>query len=403
MILDGKTVVLGVTGSIAAYKAANIASSLKKLGADVFVVMTKNACNIINPIAFDTLTGHKCVTETFDREHDFNIEHIALSDKADVMCIAPASANFIGKLANGIADDMLSTTAMAMDCPVIVAPAMNTKMYNSPAVQDNLDRLALHDITVIPPQSGLLACGEVGTGKLPDENVIIEYILRAVAKEKDFAKKKVLVTAGPTVEAIDPVRFISNHSSGKMGYAIARAAMLRGADVTLVSGPTALESPHFIKTIDVGSASDMFEAVAENADASDFIIKAAAVADYTPASYAEEKIKKTDDEISIELEQTRDILKWLGRNRREEQVICGFSMETQNVIENSKAKLVSKNADLIAANSLREDGAGFGTDTNHLTLIGKDFVCDLPMMTKEEAADALLDKLLEIYNEKAGK
>ena len=402
-MLKGKTVVLGVSGSIAAYKAANIASMLKKLEADVFVVMTKNAENIINPITFDSLTGHKCVSDTFDRNHEFNIEHIALADRADVMCIAPASANIIGKLANGIADDMLSTTAMAMDCPIIVSPAMNTKMYNNPILQDNLKKLEGYGMTIIPPDDGRLACGAVGSGKMPSEQVIVDYILRAIAKEKDLEGKKILVTAGATREAIDPVRFVTNHSTGKMGYAIAKAAMLRGAEVTLVSAHADIEVPPFVNVINVVSAADMFEAVADNYKKNDIIIKAAAVADYTPSATASEKIKKSDGVMTLEFARTRDILKWLGENKNDGQVVCGFSMETQNVLENSTAKLKKKNVDMIAANSLREAGAGFGTDTNHLTLISKGGAIDIPMMSKEKAADILLDKLLEIYNKKNGK
>ena len=402
-MLKGKTVVLGVSGSIAAYKAANIASMLKKLEADVFVVMTKNAENIINPITFDSLTGHKCVSDTFDRNHEFNIEHIALADRADVMCIAPASANIIGKLANGIADDMLSTTAMAMDCPIIVSPAMNTKMYNNPVLQDNLKKLEGYGMTIIPPDDGRLACGAVGSGKMPSEQVIVDYILRAIAKEKDLEGKKILVTAGATREAIDPVRFVTNHSTGKMGYAIAKAAMLRGAEVTLVSAHADIEVPPFVNVINVVSAADMFEAVADNYKKNDIIIKAAAVADYTPSATASEKIKKSDRVMTLEFARTRDILKWLGENKNDGQVVCGFSMETQNVLENSTAKLKKKNVDMIAANSLREAGAGFGTDTNHLTLISKGGAIDIPMMSKEKAADILLDKLLEIYNQKNGK
>lgn len=402
-MLKGKTVVLGVSGSIAAYKAANIASMLKKLEADVFVVMTKNAENIINPITFDSLTGHKCVSDTFNRNHEFNIEHIALADRADVMCIAPASANIIGKLANGIADDMLSTTAMAMDCPIIVSPAMNTKMYNNPVLQDNLKKLEGYGMTIIPPDDGRLACGAVGSGKMPSEQVIVDYILRAIAKEKDLEGKKILVTAGATREAIDPVRFVTNHSTGKMGYAIAKAAMLRGAEVTLVSAHADIEVPPFVNVINVVSAADMFEAVADNYKKNDIIIKAAAVADYTPSATASEKIKKSDGVMTLEFARTRDILKWLGENKNDGQVVCGFSMETQNVLDNSTAKLKKKNVDMIAANSLREAGAGFGTDTNHLTLISKGGAIDIPMMSKEKAADILLDKLLEIYNQKNGK
>jgi phosphopantothenoylcysteine decarboxylase/phosphopantothenate--cysteine ligase len=402
-MLKGKTVVLGVTGSIAAYKAANIASSLKKLNADVHVIMTKNAENIINPITFDSLTGHKCITDTFDRNHEFNIAHIALADRADVLCIAPASANIIGKIANGIADDMLSTTAMAFDGPVIISPAMNTKMYNNPALQENLEKLKSRGMIIIPPDDGRLACGAVGSGKMPAEGVIVDYILREIAKEKDLSGKKVLVTAGPTAEAIDPVRYITNHSTGKMGYAIARAASLRGAAVTLVSGPVSIAPPPFVRVIDVVSAEDMFRAVSENTSENDIIIKAAAVADYTPAHTADEKIKKSDSDMSIDLKRTTDILKWLGSHKKKGQVICGFSMETENVLKNSADKLAKKNIDAIAANSLKEEGAGFGTDTNHLTLIEDGRTLDIPMMSKEDAADILLSRLLEIYNTKNGQ
>ncbi len=399
-MLKGKTVVLGITGSIAAYKAANLASSLKKMGADVHVIMTKNAANIINPITFDSLTGHKCITDTFDRNHEFNIAHIALADKADVLCIAPASANIIGKMANAIADDMLSTTYLAMDCPVIVSPCMNTKMYEHPAVQANMQRLSSLGVTVIPPDNGRLACGAVGKGKMPSEEVIIDYILREIARDKDMEGRRVLVTAGPTREAIDPVRFITNHSTGKMGYAVARAEMLSGAEVTLIRGSVDIAPPPFVKVVDIESAQDMFDAVAAHADQSDIIIKAAAVADYTPAVTAESKIKKTDKDMSIALKRTEDILKHLGSVKKKNQVVCGFSMETDNVLENSAKKLASKNVDVIAANSLRESGAGFGCDTNHLTLIEADARTEIPMMSKAEAADKLLDRLMQIYERK---
>ena len=399
-MLKGKTVILGVTGSIAAYKAANIASALKKLSADVHVIMTQNAENIINPITFDSLTGHKCITDTFDRNHEFNIAHVALADRADVLCIAPASANIIGKMANGIADDMLSTTAMAFDGPIIISPAMNTKMYNNPALQENLEKLGRRGVTIIPPEDGVLACGAKGSGKMPSESVIIDYILQQIEKEKDLAGKRVLVTAGPTVEAIDPVRYITNHSTGKMGYAVARSAMLRGADVTLISGPVRLDPPPFVRLINVVSAEEMFKAVSDNLRRSDIIVKAAAVADYTPAETALDKIKKSDADLSIALKRTEDILKWIGDNRREDQVVCGFSMETNDVIQNSREKLYKKKIDAIAANSLREEGAGFGTDTNHLTLIEADRTTDIPMMSKDDAADILLTRLLEIHGKR---
>ncbi len=400
-MLKGKTVVLGVTGSIAAYKAANLASLLVKSGADVRVIMTKNAVNFINPITFDSLTGHKCVVDMFDRDHEFSISHIALSDRADVICIAPASANIVGKMANGIADDMLSTTVMAAKCPIIISPAMNTKMYENPVLQDNLEKLRRHGRIIIPPKSGRLACGAVGSGKMPPADVIFWYILREIAKEKDFRGKKVLVTAGATREAIDPVRFISNRSTGKMGYAVARQAMLRGADVTLISGHAEAPVPPFVKTVKVETAGEMFDEVKKHAESSDFIIKAAAVADYTPEHMSDQKIKKGEDFLSIELTRTTDILKWLGERKKAGQVVCGFSMETENVLKNSSRKLGEKNADMIAANSLTEEGSGFGTDTNRLTLIGEAGVEELPMMSKEDAADVLLDRLVALYEKKA--
>ena len=393
-MLKGKTVVLGVTGSIAAYKIANLASSLVKLHADVHVIMTKNATNFINPIAFETLTKNKCMTDTFDRNFMNNVAHVSIADKADVMLAAPASANIIAKMAHGIADDMLSTTYLAMKCPVIVSPAMNVNMFTNPVVQRNIKTLEDFGVTVIPPDNGYLACGYTGAGKMPSEQVLLDYILRVIAKEKDLAGKRVLVTAGPTRESIDPVRFITNHSTGKMGYAVARQAMLRGAEVTLVSGPVSIDPPPFVNVVNVSSAQDMFEAVKENYAGADIIIKTAAVADYTPESTADEKIKKSDGSLSIPIKRTADILKWLGENKRDGQVLCGFSMETENMLENSRAKLQKKNADLIAANSLRDEGSGFGTDTNHLVLIKRDGVTDLPLMSKSDAADRLLDELL---------
>ena len=393
-MLKGKTVVLGVTGSIAAYKIANLASSLVKLHADVHVIMTKNATNFINPIAFETLTKNKCMTDTFDRSFMYNVAHVSIADKADVMLAAPASANIIAKMAHGIADDMLSTTYLAMKCPVIVSPAMNVNMFTNPVVQRNIKTLEDFGVTVIPPDNGYLACGYTGAGKMPSEQVLLDYILRVIAKEKDLAGKRVLVTAGPTRESIDPVRFITNHSTGKMGYAVARQAMLRGAEVTLVSGPGSIDPPPFVNVVNVSSAQDMFEAVKENYAGADIIIKTAAVADYTPESTADEKIKKSDGSLSIPIKRTADILKWLGENKRDGQVLCGFSMETENMLENSRAKLQKKNADLIAANSLRDEGSGFGTDTNHLVLIKRDGVTDLPLLSKSDAADRLLDELL---------
>ena len=393
-LLKGKTVVLGVTGSIAAYKIANLASSLVKLHADVHVIMTKNATNFINPITFETLTKNKCMTDTFDRSFMYNVAHVSIADKADVMLVAPASANIIAKMAHGIADDMLSTTYLAMKCPVIVSPAMNVNMFTNPVVQRNIKTLEEFGVTVIPPDNGYLACGYTGAGKMPSELVLLDYILRETAKEKDLAGKRVLVTAGPTRESIDPVRFITNHSTGKMGYAVARQAMLRGAEVTLVSGPVSIDPPPFVRVVNVSSAQDMFEAVKENYAGADIIIKTAAVADYTPESTADEKIKKSDGSLSIQMKRTADILKWLGENKRDGQVLCGFSMETENMLENSRAKLQKKNADLIAANSLRDEGSGFGTDTNHLVLIKRDGVTDLPLLSKSDAADRLLDELL---------
>lgn len=393
-MLQGKTVVLGVTGSIAAYKIANLASMLVKLHADVNVVMTKNATNFINPITFETLTGNKCLIDTFDRNFQYNVEHVALAKRADIYMVAPASANVIGKIANGIADDMLTTTIMACKAPKIVAPAMNTNMFENPIVQDNLKKLESYGYEIISPACGYLACGDTGAGKLPSEEVLLDYILKELHYEKDMKGKKVLVTAGPTREAIDPVRFISNHSTGKMGYAIARCAMERGAQVTLITGETSIPKPPFVKMIPVISAADMFEAVKENMDEADFIIKSAAVADYTPAVVADEKIKKKDGDMSIPLTRTTDILKYVGQNRKAGQVICGFAMETKDLIENATKKLNSKNVDMIVANNLKIAGAGFGTDTNVVTLIKKDGTKELPMMTKDEVAKAILDEMM---------
>ncbi len=390
-MLKGKTVVLGVTGSIAAYKMANLTSMLTKLHCDVHVIMTQNATNIINPIAFETLTGHKCLVDTFDRNFNYNIEHVALGDKADVVLVAPASANVIGKMANGIADDMLTTTLLACKCKKIVAPAMNTNMYENVVVQHNLQKLRDFGMEVIEPDCGMLACKAVGKGKLPSEDILLEYILREIHLEKDLAGKKVLVTAGATREALDPVRYITNHSTGKMGYALAKVAMYRGAEVTLVSAPTNLEPPICVNMVPVESAADMFEAVTSRAPEMDIIIKAAAVADYTPVSYSEEKIKKKEGDNVLELTRTKDILAYLGANRREGQYICGFSMETENMLENSREKLKKKNVDLIVANNLRTEGAGFGVDTNVVTLIMEEGVVELPCMSKERVAEAVLD------------
>ena len=396
MTLEGQTVLLGVTGSIAAYKIAYLASALKKRRADVHVLMTKNATNFINPITFETLTGNKCLVDTFDRNFQFQVEHVSIAKKADVVMIAPASANVIGKLAHGIADDMLTTTIMACKCKKFISPAMNTNMFENPVVQDNLKILEHYGYEVIAPASGYLACGDTGAGKMPEPETLLAYIEREAACEKDLKGKKILVTAGPTQESIDPVRYITNHSSGKMGYAIAKAAMLRGADVTLVSGRTAIEPPMFVKVVPVVTAKDMYEAVTSVSDEQDIIIKAAAVADYRPAKVSDEKVKKSDGQMSIELERTDDILKFLGEHKRDGQFLCGFSMETQNVIGNSRAKLTKKNLDMVAANNVKVEGAGFQGDTNVLTLITQDEEVSLPLMSKEDAALKILDKILTL-------
>ena len=395
-MLKGKTVILGVTGSIAAYKAANLASMLKKQHADVQVIMTQNATQFMNPITFESLTGNKCLVDTFDRNFQFQVEHVSIAKKADVVMIAPASANVIGKIANGLADDMLTTTVMACRCRKIFAPAMNTAMYENPIVQDNIKKLQHYGYEVITPASGYLACGDTGAGKMPEPETLLEYILREVAFEKDLSGKKILVTAGPTQEAIDPVRCLTNHSSGKMGYAIAKMAMLRGAEVTLVSGPTAIEPPLFVKVVPVTSARDMFEAVTGVSDQQDIIIKAAAVADYRPKQVSEDKVKKKDDQVSIELERTDDILKYLGQHKKNGQFLCGFSMETKDMIGNSRAKLEKKNLDMVAANNLKVEGAGFQGDTNVLTLITQDEEVSLPLMSKEDAALKILDKIISL-------
>ena len=393
-MLKGKTVLLGITGSIAAYKIAYLASALHKLHADVHVLMTENATNFINPITFETLTGNKCLVDTFDRNFQFQVEHVSIAKKADVVMIAPASANVIGKLANGLADDMLTTTVMACRCQKILAPAMNTAMYENPVVQDNIRKLQTYGYEVITPASGYLACGDTGAGKMPEPETLLEYILKEAAFQKDLAGKKLLVTAGPTQEAIDPVRCLTNHSSGKMGYAIAKMAMLRGAEVTLVSGPTAIEPPLFVKVVPVTSARDMFEAVTGLSDEQDIIIKAAAVADYRPKQVSEDKVKKKDDQASIELERTDDILKYLGQHKKQGQFLCGFSMEPRDMLRNSRAKLEKKNLDMVAANNLKVEGAGFQGDTNVLTLITQDEEVSLPLMSKEDAALKILDKIL---------
>ena len=393
-MLEGKTILLGVTGSIAAYKIAYLASALKKQHADVHVLMTRNSTNFINPITFETLTGNKCLVDTFDRNFQFQVEHVSIAKKADVVMIAPASANVIGKLAHGIADDMLTTTIMACKCKKFISPAMNTNMFENPVVQDNLKILEHYGYEVIDPAVGYLACGDTGAGKMPEPETLLAYILREAACEKDMAGLKVLVTAGPTQEAIDPVRYITNHSSGKMGYAIAKMAMLRGADVTLVSGHTAIAPPPFVKVVPVVSAADMYQAVTSVSEEQDIIIKAAAVADYRPAQVSDEKIKKRDDDMSIPLERTDDILKYLGENKRPGQFLCGFSMETQNMIGNSRVKLTKKNLDMVAANNVKMAGAGFQGDTNVLTLITQDEEVSLPLMSKEDAAVKILDKIL---------
>lgn len=390
-MLKGKTAVLAVTGSIAAYKIANLARMLKKLHCNVHVLMTRNAVNFINPITFETLTENKCLIDTFDRNFQYSVEHVALAKQADVVMIAPASANVIGKIANGIADDMLTTTVMACPCKKIVSPAMNHNMFHNPIVQDNIEKLIRFGYEIVAPDRGMLANGDIGDGRMPDEEVLLQYILREIACEKDLIGKKVLVTAGATREPIDPVRFITNHSSGKMGCALAYAAMLRGAEVTLVSAHMETKCPPFVKQVNADSAEDMFNAVTAAFDEQDIIIKAAAVADYTPETTADHKIKKSDGDMSIPLRRTKDILKYLGENKRSGQFICGFSMETDNMLENSRKKLDSKNCDMICANSLRTEGAGFGVDTNVITVITKDNVKELGMMSKEQAAHRILD------------
>lgn len=394
-MLKGKTVVLAVSGSIAAYKIANLARMLKKLHCNVTVMMTENATNFINPITFETITGNKCLIDTFDRNFQYSVEHVALAKQADVVMLAPASANVIGKIAYGIADDMLTTTVMACPCKKIVSPAMNHNMYHNPIVQDNIEKLKKYGYEIVEPDKGMLANGDIGDGRMPDEEVLLEYILKEIAFEKDLTGKKILVTAGATREAIDPVRFITNHSSGKMGIAVAKAAMLRGAEVTLVAAHTDIGYPMFVKVIPVVSAEDMFGAVTENMAEQDIIIKAAAVSDYTPVTVARGKIKKEDGDMNIELRRTKDILKYLGENKKEGQFVCGFSMETDNVIENSRAKLQKKNCDMICANSLRTAGAGFGVDTNVLTIITDDKEIALDLMSKDEVAHRILDEIVK--------
>lgn len=397
-MLKGKTVVLAVSGSIAAYKIASLASALKKLHANVQVLMTKNAVNFINPITFESLTGNKCLVDTFDRNFQYSVEHVALAKQADVVLVAPASANVIGKIAHGIADDMLTTTVMACKCKKIIAPAMNTNMFDNPILQDNLKILEHYGYEVISPAVGYLACGDTGAGKMPEPELLLQYILREIAYEKDMQGKRVLVTAGPTQESIDPVRFITNHSTGKMGYAIAKMCMLRGAEVTLVSGPTSIAKPEFVHVVDVVTAKEMYEEITKRAKDQDIIIKAAAVADYRPKSVSSEKMKKKDDDLAIPMERTDDILKFLGEHKKEHQFLCGFSMETENMLENSRKKLEKKHLDMIVANNLKVEGAGFAGDTNVVTIITGQEEVSLGKMTKEETALRILDEILKATN-----
>lgn len=397
-MLKGKTVLLGVTGGIAAYKSAALTSLLVKQHADVHVIMTENAKNFINPITFETLTGNRCQCDTFDRNFEFHVTHVSLAKKADIAVVAPATANVIGKLAHGLADDMLTTTLLACKCKKIIVPAMNTNMYENSVVQENMDSLKQHGLTVMEAAEGHLACGDTGRGKMPEPEDILQYVLKEIACKKDLSGKKVLISAGPTREAIDPVRFITNHSTGKMGYAIAKAAMLRGAEVTLVSGPVSIAPPPFVNVIPVSSAKEMFEAVKEHSENADIVIMSAAVADYTPQTVSGEKIKKADGDMAIPLERTTDILGYLGQHRKKSQYLCGFSMETENLIENSQKKLVKKNVDMIVANSLRVKGAGFGTDTNVVTLITNSGSEELPLMSKQDVAGAILDRITKVNN-----
>lgn len=395
-MLRGKTVVLGVTGSIAAYKAANLASLLKKQHADVHVIMTKNAMEFITPVTFETLTGNKCLTDTFDRNFQFEVEHVELAKRADLVLVAPASANVMAKLAHGLADDMLTTTILACQCPKMIAPAMNTRMYENPVTQDNMEILKKYGWKLIEPAVGYLACGDTGKGKFPEENVIVEHVLNEIAFEKDMEGLNVLITAGPTMEAIDPVRFISNHSTGKMGYALAKICCQRGAKVTLVSGKTNLPKPTGVDVVDVRSAKDMYEEVTSRFEVQDIVIKAAAVADYRPAVVADQKLKKKDDEMSIALERTDDILAYLGSHKQEHQILCGFAMETEQMVEHAKGKLVKKNLDLIAANNVKVAGAGFGTDTNVVTLITRDEIRELELMSKADVSVQIVNEILRI-------
>lgn len=394
-MLKNKTVLLGVSGGIASYKSADLTSRLVKAGAEVHVIMTKNACNFINPITFETLTGNKCIVDTFDRNFQHNVEHVALAKKADIFMIAPATANVIAKVAHGLADDMLTTTFLASTCPKLVAPAMNTAMYENQITKDNMKTLEKYGIQVIQPASGYLACGDTGAGKMPEPEVLFKYIEKEIACEKDMAGKKVLITAGATRESMDPVRFITNHSTGKMGFAIARECMRRGADVTLVKASTTSEPPEFVKIIEVADAASMFDAVVALADEQDIIIKTAAVSDYTPAVVSSEKVKKKDGDLSIQMKRTKDILKYVGEHKKEGQFVCGFSMETENMLENSKKKLEKKNADMIIANNLKDSGAGFGTDTNLITIITKDNVEPLELMGKDQVAKEIIDRIIK--------
>lgn len=394
-MLENKTVLLGVTGGIAAYKVAYLASRLKQEGAEVHVIMTENACKFISPLTFETLTGQKCVTDTFDRNHEFNVEHVELAKKADVFMVAPATANVMAKLAHGIADDMLTTTFLACDCPKIVAPAMNTRMFENPVTQDNISTLKKYGVQVIDPAKGNLACGDTGAGKMPEPEMLYAYIQRQIARPKDMVGKRVLVTAGATCEAMDPVRYITNHSTGKMGFAMARECMLRGADVIIVKAATSAEIPQFCGIVSVSSAGEMYKEVTARAEAADIIIMAAAVSDYTPLSVSDQKVKKSDGDMSIELKRTLDILAHLGAHRRDGQFLCGFSMETENMIENSKAKLTKKKVDMIVANNLKDEGAGFGTDTNLVTLITADDVHQYELMSKEDVAHTVIDRIMK--------
>ena len=395
-MLKGKTVVLAISGSIAAYKMANVARMLLKQHCDVEVLMTQNATQFINPITFESLTGHKCLVDTFDRNFQYSVEHVALAKRADVVLVAPASANVIGKIANGIADDMLTTTVMACPCKKIVSPAMNHNMYHNPIVQDNIEKLKHFGYEIITPATGMLANGDIGDGRMPEESVLFEAVVKEIACEKDLAGKKVLISAGATRESIDPVRFITNHSSGKMGYALARAAMHRGAEVTVVAAHTDVEPPLFVNVVPVQTAEEMYDAIVSRAQDYDFVIKAAAVADYTPAVTADNKIKKKEGEMSIELTRTEDIIGTLGKNKKKEQFLCGFSMETENMLENSKAKLDKKNLDMIVANNVKVKGAGFGTDTNVVTIITRNDCRELPIMSKEEVADEILSYIMQL-------